>query len=32
MDMQDVISCYDHKIEQLERENAELKKQSSDAS
>lgn len=38
MDIQDVISCYDHKIEQLEqentklkKENAKLKKQNSDA-
>lgn len=27
MDMQDVISCYDRKIEQLEKENAKLKKE-----
>lgn len=27
MDIQDVISCYDYKIEQLEKENAELKKE-----
>lgn len=31
MDIQDVISCYDHKIEQLEKENAKLKKQNSNA-
>lgn len=29
MDIQDVISCYDHKIEQLEKENAKLKKENS---
>lgn len=29
MDIQDVISCYDYKIEQLEKENAELKKENS---
>lgn len=27
MDIQDVISCYDRKIEQLEEENAKLKKE-----
>lgn len=27
--MQDVISCYDRKIEQLEKENAELRKENS---
>ena len=29
MDMQDVISCYDRKIEQLEKENAELRRENS---
>ena len=29
MDMQDVISCYDRKIEQLKKEIAELKKENS---
>lgn len=29
MDIQDVISCYDRKIEQLEKENAELRKENS---
>lgn len=30
MDIQDVISCYDHKIEQLEKENAKLKKENAE--
>lgn len=29
MDIQDVISCYDRKIEQLEKENAKLRKENS---
>ena len=29
MDIQDVISCYDRKIEHLEKENAKLRKENS---
>lgn len=30
MDIQDVISCYDRKIEQLEEENVKLKKENAE--